>query len=493
MSDDFDNEDEFGELMPEDAEDFDDIEDEDDVEVPAVDDEKETAKIIEKNTVLTKEQEEAIALSMTEGKKIALEAALRVSCLELAILDILEKVANENDRIWRFLEDPREDGVGETSEFKAFAELKDLIKKKERIRKSDGEIIQSELFNLTGEDGELPKLTKRLSRDYLAMISSPDLKTRKDAKKRIDNAHKRREELFSELPYTIRIEFLDMLSTRFQEGLKDQKNLSDEDFINKYGTPKSEFQELSRSFFKGEYDFQKAREDLIVANQRLVIYFARKYQEQGVDLVDLIGEGNIGLLRAVERFDTGKGSRLATYATWWIKHNLNRAVANQGSTIRVPGHVREEKNRILKVSAEIQSSTGREATYEELSERLGIPIEKIHYILRRTQGTISIDKPLGHDEEDETLQKLLPDYGTLTPEEEVTRKLDKKWVKELLGELAPRERQIIELRYGLTGKDSMTLQEVGVIMKITRERVRQLQTKAEGKLFKLARKLGYFK
>ncbi|MBN2724315.1 MAG: sigma-70 family RNA polymerase sigma factor [Deltaproteobacteria bacterium] len=484
--DEYDN---VSEPDPADTEDYeDDDDDDDDVKVASEEDEKETELVIEKNTVLTKEMEELIAAKMTDGKNSAVHAAVQLSCLDDTLDEILTRVTKDHDRIWRYLEDPREEGVGETSEDKALDEIKKLLYKSKNQKNVSGYDVY------TDEPGELKRLTNRISENYQILETLKDDGDIKKANERIKYAlRKRRKLLFEDLPYTVRIEFMDILSSKIREAQDDELVMTQSEFISKYACPKKLFKTLSMDFFRGEYDFHKAREDLIIANQRLVIYFARKYQEQGVDLVDLIGEGNIGLLRAVERFDPSKGSRLATYATWWIKHNLNRAVANQGSTIRVPGHVREEKNRILKVSAKIQSEKGREATMEELSEVLAIPVEKIHYIMRRTQGTISIDKPLGHEEEDETLQKLLPDAGMLTPEEEVTRKLDKKWIMELLGELLPRERRIIELRYGLTGKDSMTLQEVGVLMKITRERVRQLQTKAEGKLFKIAKKLGYFK
>ncbi|MBU1534985.1 sigma-70 family RNA polymerase sigma factor [Myxococcota bacterium] len=419
--------------------------------------------------ILTKEREEEIAVDMERGKRQAIDAALRCKCMEKSLDNLLDWVMRENGRVWRYLEDPREDGVGETSMLDAITGL-------------------SKIRNRLGKYGD------RLSKSFLEIHQTKDVTAVKNIRRRVRRAFKHRQEIFYEdLGYSIRIEFFDDLSQRFKDGISVLfKGIDEKDFVQEYGASAEEFREISQEFFGGERLFQKSREELILANQRLVIYFARKYQEQGVDLVDLIGEGNIGLLRAVERFDPGKGSRLATYATWWIKHNLNRAVANQGSTIRVPGHVREEKNRILKVITEMTITESKSPTFYDVAQRLDIPIERVHHILRRTQGTISIDKPLGTDAEDETLQKLLPDSDVLTPEEEVSKAFDKIWVKELLLELTPRERLIIEMRYGLTGKDAMTLQEVGAHLDITRERVRQLQTKAESKLFKLARKLGYF-
>jgi RNA polymerase sigma factor (sigma-70 family) len=422
----------------------------------------------EKSGILTKEAEEEIAAEMKRGKTLAIAAVLKVKCMENSIDYLLKWVMQHSGRVWRFLEDPRDEGVGETS-------MQDAINRLSKI------------------NVELVRTSNKLSTIFKENIVEKDVAKLKNLRRRIRRANKKRDFLINEkLGYNIRIEFFDDLSQRFRKGVSLYFHGKDEiAFIDEYGASYEEFKEIMASFFAGEKLFQKSRERLIMANQRLVIYFARKYQEQGVDLADLIGEGNIGLLRAVERFEPSKGSRLATYATWWIKHNLNRAVANQGSTIRVPGHVREEKNRILKVITEMSIASGRQPNMEDVANELGITIDRIHRILRRTQGTISIDKPLGHDSEDETLQKLLPNHAVLTPEEEVSKNFDKKWVKELLLDISPRERLIIEMRFGLTGRDPMTLQEVGTILKITRERVRQLQTKAESKLYKLARKKGF--
>lgn len=420
--------------------------------------------------ILTKEREEEIAESMEEGKRRSIDAALKCKCMERSLNNLQDWINRENGRIWRYLEDPRVEGVGETSMFEAIENL-------ERIRQR------------LGRHGD------RLSLHYHNLNKTTDPKIARNIRRRIKQTLKNRFTCFyDDLGYAVRIEFLDDLSERFKEAVSRSYNeISEEQFIDEYGCSIAAFREISRCFFSGERMFQKAREELIISNQRLVNYFARKYQEQGVDLVDLIGEGNLGLLRAVERFDPRKGSRLATYATWWIKHNLNRAVANQGATIRVPGHVREEKNRILRVISQRTTEGGTAPSIQEVAEHLEIPIERVYHILRRTQGTISIDKPLGTDAEDETLQKLLPDTDVLTPEEEVSKSFDKVWITELLNEISERERHIIEMRYGLTGKDPMTLQEVGIQLNITRERVRQLQTKAESKLFKLANKKGYFR
>ncbi len=423
--------------------------------------------------ILTREREIELAKIMFHGKQEAILAALSVRCVESVFNRILQFVLRQNGRVWQYFEDPRDDGASETSMLEAVENLTVLVREMER---SGDKLAQKATLSLREKDPAKIKLLVASQRRTI----------------------RRRHDLMTEhVQYSLRNEFFDELGELFRIGLAEIREAGKpkasflSDFTGRYGQTPERFGEIAREFFRKVDEFQKARENLVLANQRLVIFFARKYQEQGVDLADLIGEGNIGLLRAVERFDPTKGSRLATYATWWIKHTLNRAVACQGTTIRIPGHVREEKNRILRVMSEMTSTTGTEPSLEEVATRMGMDPGRLHGILQRTQSTVSIDKPLGSDEDEETLQKIIPDAEVRTPEEEVSRSLDFQWLEELLMELSPRERRILELRYGLHGQEMLTLQEVGERLEITRERVRQLQTKAESKIFRMARKLGY--
>ncbi len=423
--------------------------------------------------ILTREREFELANIMFHGKREAILAALSVRCVEDVFNRILQYVLRQNGRVWQYFEDPRDESVGESSMVEVVEHLTVLVRQLE----SSGE-----------------KLAEKAS----ALAAEKDPEAARALRGSIHRLILRRAELMEKhVQYALRNEFFDDLGAHFQAGLEEidrartRKTAFVRGFIGRYGAAPDTFGTIAADYFQKVEDFQKARENLVLANQRLVIFFARKYQEQGVDLADLIGEGNIGLLRAVERFDPTKGSRLATYATWWIKHTLNRAVACQGATIRIPGHVREEKNRILRTMSEMTSAAGQEPALDEVARRMGLDPTRVHGILQRTQSTVSIDKPLGSDEDEETLQKILPDAELRTPEEEVSRHMDFRWLEDLLLELSPRERKILELRYGLHGQEVLTLQEVGEKLEITRERVRQLQTKAESKIFKMARKLGY--
>ncbi len=423
--------------------------------------------------ILTREREFELANIMFHGKKEAILSALSVRCVEEIFGRILQFVLRQNGRVWQYFEDPRDESAGESSMVEVVENLTLLLRQLEA----------------TGE---------KLSAKAVELVAEKDPERVKNLRAAVGRLIARRADLMDRhVAYALRNEFFDELGTHFHAGLEDiararlKKAAFVRDFISHHGTDPETFSRIANDYFQKVEDFQKARENLVLANQRLVIFFARKYQDQGVDLADLIGEGNIGLLRAVERFDPTKGSRLATYATWWIKHTLNRAVACQGATIRIPGHVREEKNRILRVMSEMTSVAGTEPPLDEVARKMGLDPARIHGILQRTQNTISIDKPLGNDEDEETLQKILPDAEIRTPEEEVSRHMDFRWLEDLLLELSPRERKILELRYGLHGQEVLTLQEVGEKLEITRERVRQLQTKAESKIFKMARKLGY--
>ncbi len=423
--------------------------------------------------ILTREREFELAHIMFHGKQEAILAALSVRCVEDVFNRILQYVLRQNGRVWQYFEDPRDESAGESSMVEVVEHLTVLVRQLEL----SGDKLSAKAAELAAEKDPDRARTLRAAIQRLIL--------------------RRADLLEKHLQHSLRNEFFDDLGIRLQAGLEElsraraRKSAYLREFIDRYGTAPDAFTRIATDYFRKVEDFQKARENLVLANQRLVIFFARKYQEQGVDLADLIGEGNIGLLRAVERFDPTKGSRLATYATWWIKHTLNRAVACQGATIRIPGHVREEKNRILRTMSEMTSAAGQEPRLDEVASRMGIDPARIHGILQRTQNTVSIDKPLGSEEDEETLQKILPDAELRTPEEEVSRHMDFRWLEDLLMELSPRERKILELRYGLHGQEVLTLQEVGERLEITRERVRQLQTKAESKIFKMARKLGY--
>ena len=224
-----------------------------------------------------------------------------------------------------------------------------------------------------------------------------------------------------------------------------------------------------------------ARERLVRSNTRLVISVARKYMGRGLPFLDLIQEGNIGLLRAIRNFDYHRGFKFSTYATWWIRQAVTRALAEQSRTIRLPVHMSDAVNRMLRMQGRLQQKLGRTATPEELAKALSLPTEKVEQMLQIVRQPVSLQTPIGEDEED-VLGDLIPDTGVPDPEETTENTLMSEDMYRRLENLPPREQQVLQLRYGLGPDEPMTLEQVGRQMGITRERARQLELQALNRL-----------
>ena len=269
----------------------------------------------------------------------------------------------------------------------------------------------------------------------------------------------------------------------FNKNKNDFKNIRDRlvEISNKLGISVTEYKKLVSRVQKGEKESRIAKKEMVEANLRLVISIAKKYTNRGLQFLDLIQEGNIGLMKAVDKFEYRRGYKFSTYATWWIRQAITRSIADQARTIRIPVHMIETINKIVRTQRLILSEFGREATPEELAKKLRMPLEKVRKVLKISKEPVSLEKPVG-DEEDSSLGDFIEDTKALAPLEQAIKSNLSEATTKILSTLTPREERVLRMRFGVGMNTDHTLEEVGLQFSVTRERIRQIEAKALRKL-----------
>lgn len=248
------------------------------------------------------------------------------------------------------------------------------------------------------------------------------------------------------------------------------------------GISVTEIKEINRRITIGEAKTKQAKREMIEANLRLVISIAKKYTNRGLQFLDLIQEGNIGLMKAVDKFEYRRGYKFSTYATWWIRQAITRSIADQARTIRIPVHMIETINKLNRIMRQVQQETGKDPTPEELSEMMDLPLEKVQKVLKIAKEPVSTETPIGDDDEGSTLGEFITDHNSVSPDDSALHEGLSETIKELLETLTPREAKVLCMRFGITMNTDHTLEEVGKQFAVTRERIRQIEAKALRKL-----------